>query len=174
MKRSNKIGPLMSKLLIENALDGFTVMELRDTSINIDGTSSDLDEARKKVYRQIYRFEKKNWLQSEGAGKKKRYFQTELFKKLFLTTPKIGAEVNTQVTCDYSILNIERNQYKGELEIVLGEIKEYKALRCRFPELESKVIPLLDNSKERAAHLLGKVNVLSNILNVISEGKQAC
>ncbi|PLC59368.1 hypothetical protein [Photobacterium carnosum] len=174
MKRSNKISLLMTKLLIKNALDGFTVMELRDASINTEGISSDLEEARKKVYRQIYRFEKNNWLRSEGSGQKKRYFQTELFKKSFLTTQKDEIEANTQATYDYSILNIERNQYKGELEIVLGEIKEYKALRCRFPELESKVIPLLDNSKERAAHLLGKVNVLSNILNVISEGKQAC
>lgn len=79
MKRSRKISAVMHKLLIEKGMDGFSVVELRDASLSIEFTGSDLDEARKKVYRQILRFEKNNWLRSEGSGRKKRYFQTDLF-----------------------------------------------------------------------------------------------
>ncbi|CSA22607.1 Response regulator [Vibrio cholerae] len=72
---------------------------------------------------------------------------------------------------DYSVLVSERNQYKGELEIVLGEIDEYQSLNIRFPELEPKLITLLDEAKERSACLLGKVNGLTNVLKVLSGQK---
>ncbi len=68
----------------------------------------------------------------------------------------------------------ECNQCKGELEIVLGEIDEYQSLKARFPELEPKLITLLEEAKERSAYLLGKVNGLTNVLKVLYEGKQAC
>lgn len=68
----------------------------------------------------------------------------------------------------------ERNEYEGELEILLGEIEEYRSLNTRFPELEPKLAPLLKQAKERSGHLLGKVNVLTNVIRTLSEGHQAC
>ncbi len=79
-----------------------------------------------------------------------------------------------EVTVDYSILFRECNEHKGELEIVLGEIDEYKSLKCRFPELESRLAPLLQQANERSAYLLGKMNGLSNVLKALSEGEQLC
>ncbi len=73
--------------------------------------------------------------------------------------PKSGnVDIEIVLNQDYSVLVSERNQYKGELEIVLGEIDEYQSLNVRFPELEPKLITLLDEAKERSACLLGKVN----------------
>ena len=71
MARSKKIGTLMHKLLIDGEMDGFTVVELRNASISIDDSFVDLDDARRKVYRQISRFMRNNWLRSEGKGQKK-------------------------------------------------------------------------------------------------------
>ncbi|HHX8488613.1 hypothetical protein [Vibrio parahaemolyticus] len=174
MKRSRKISAVMHKLLIEKGMDGFSVVELRDASLSIEFTGSDLDEARKKVYRQILRFEKNNWLRSEGSGRKKRYFQTDLFKRLRLVPKPEIVRVTLSSTPDYSILSHERNEYEGELEILLGEIEEYRSLNTRFPELEPKLAPLLKQAKERSGHLLGKVNVLTNVIRTLSEGHQAC
>ena len=50
----------MHKLLIEKEMDGFTVVELRNASISIDSSFVDLDDARRKVYRQILRFMSNN------------------------------------------------------------------------------------------------------------------
>lgn len=180
MRRSMKISAEMYKLLIERALDGFSVIELRDEFIVLKASQIDPDEARKKVYRQILRFIKKGWLRSEGSGRQKRYFQTDTFKALHVKPkpkPKPKSEnIDIEIASnhDYSVLVSERNQYKGELEIVLGEIDEYQSLNVRFPELESKLITLLDEAKERSAYLLGKVNGLTNVLKVLYEGKQTC
>ncbi|WP_275136756.1 hypothetical protein [Vibrio sp. DW001] len=169
-----KISAVMHKLLIEKRMNGFTIIELRDALISIEGASSDLDEARKTVYRQTLRFVKNNWLRVEGAGQKKRYFQTDLFKSLQVTPKTACIKAISPRSPDYSVLEIECNQYKGELEIVLGEIDEYKSLGYRFPELESKLAPLLDQTRMRSALLLGKVNVLTNVLSALSEEHLPC
>ncbi|MGR5307979.1 hypothetical protein [Vibrio mediterranei] len=172
MKRSTKISAEMHKLLIEKRMDGFSVIELRDEFVSTNDSYVDLDDARRRVYRQILRFMKNNWLRHEGTGQQKRYFQTDLFKAIQVAPKK--ASINITSTADYSVLSRERNQHKGELEIVLGEIEEYQSLTGRFPELEPKLTPLLDQAKERSAHLLGKVNGLTNVLKTLSEGKPTC
>lgn len=68
----------------------------------------------------------------------------------------------------------ERNEYKGELEIILGEVDEYQSIVSRFPELENKLAPLHQEAKERAALLLGKVNVLTKVLSTLYEGNEPC
>ncbi|MUK41189.1 hypothetical protein GNP61_06410 [Aliivibrio fischeri] len=174
MKRSKKISAIMHKLLIERRIDNFSVVELRDASLSIEGMDSDLDEARKKVYRQILRFEKINWLRSEGSGQKKRYFQTDLFKKQLLEPKLDSVEISIPSTPDYSVLSKERKEYKAELEIILGEIEEYQSLKIRFPELEPKLTPLQQQAKERSALLLGKMNVLTNVLRTIYRDSSQC
>ncbi|NOI25726.1 hypothetical protein [Vibrio mediterranei] len=174
MKRSTKISAEMHKLLIERRMDGFSVIELRDALVSIGDTNLDLDDARRRVYRQILRFLKNNWLRSEGSGRQKRYFQTDLFKTLLVTPKKSSVDVGMASASDYSVLIHERNQYKAELEIVLGEIEEYQSLNSRFPELEFKLTPLLEEAKERSAHLFGKVNVLTNVINTLFEDTATC
>jgi len=176
MKRSIKISAVMHNLLIEKRMDGFSVIEARDASLNIADGIKNLDEARKKVYRQIWQYQQRGWLRTEGEGRNKRYFQTEQFKYLeVLPRRKAKRESSiTEATSDYSVLFRESNEYKGELEIVLGEINEYQSLRCRFPELESRLSPLLQQAKERSAHLLGKMNGLTNVLKTLSEDGQLC
>ena len=174
MKRSTKISAEMHKLLIEKRMDGFSVVELRDAFVSIDNSCADLDDARRKIYRQILRFIKHSWLRSEGSGQQKRYFQTDQFKSLQANPKQEAVNVNHSLPPDYSVLNQERNQYKGELEIVFGEIDEYQSLSGRFPELAPKLTPLLEHARARSAHLLGRVNVLTNVLKTLSEDCQPC
>ncbi|PKF78724.1 hypothetical protein CW749_16795 [Vibrio sp. vnigr-6D03] len=172
MKRSRRISAVMHKLLIEHSLDGFTVLEARDLWLSVDDKKCNSSEARKKVYRAIFNFEKKNWLRCEGSGRNKRYFQTEQFRK----QPSYAAlnhqsGINHENTNqDYSVLIKERNEYKGELEILLGEVDEYQSIISRFPELESRLAPIHQQAKERGAMLLGKLNALTTVLNTLSTG----
>lgn len=143
----------MHKLLIEHGLDGFTVLEARDLWLSLEDSGSDSTKARKKVYRAIFNFEKKNWLRYEGSGRNKRYFQTERFKgqsdhRVLHYHSGVNHETTEQ---DYSILLNERNEYKGELEIVLGEVDEYQSIISRFPDLEKRLAPIHQQAKERAA-----------------------
>ncbi|AUW04391.1 hypothetical protein [Vibrio campbellii] len=172
MVRYKRNGILIRKLLIEKGLDGFTVVELRNAIVKIDDSFVDMDDARRKVYRQILRFMDKGWLRSEGGGRKKRYFQTEIFKNL--EKPMSSVNVNSNLVPDYSVLRNERNQFQAELKIVLGEIEGYQCLCERFPELEDKLVPFIVQARERSAFLLGQINVFTNALKVIFEGEQTC
>lgn len=164
-----KTSEIMHKLLIEKEFNDFTVVELRDAAVAVGFYDDDLGESRKRIYRQILRFIKHNWLRSEGSGRKKRYFQTDLFKSSHAASHSKPTEFSTHSYPYYSVLHRERNQHKAELEIILGEIEEYQSINRRFPELENKLNPLLEQAKERSANLLGKVNVLTNVLNTLSE-----
>ena len=176
MKRARRISAVMHKLLIEHGLDGFTVLEARDLWLSFGNVDSNPAEARKKVYRAIFHFEKRSWLRSVGSGRKKRYFQTDQFQELHdnvTTNNQADIKPHSPVQ-DYSVLNNERNEYKGELEILLGEVEEYKSITSRFPELKNKLAPLHQEAKDRAALLLGKVNVLTKVLNTLYEGDEPC
>ncbi|TVU62276.1 hypothetical protein FQP88_12270 [Vibrio atlanticus] len=172
MKRSLTISDEMHNLLIKKEMDGFLVVELRDAFVSINDSYVDLDDARRKVYRQLLRLVRNNWLRVEGTGQQKRYFQTDLFKGLQIDTA--SDEVTFSTSSDYSVLRHERNQYKGELEIVFGEINEYQSLCSRFPELEPRLLPLLEQAREHSAQLLGRVNVLTSVLKTLCEDNQSC
>lgn len=174
MKRSTRISAMMHKLLIENKIDGFSVVELRDAFVSYDKSGIDSAEARRIVYRQIRRFSDNNWLKSEGKGQKKKYFQTSLFKELQVESKAQKPLFRSSEKPNYSILISERNQNKAELEIMLSEIDEYQSIIRRFEELEVKLEPLLEQARERSAQLLGKVNVLNTVINTLSEEVELC
>ncbi|WP_029788984.1 hypothetical protein AAIA71_17450 [Vibrio harveyi] len=176
MKRSTKISAEMYNLLIEHNIDGFSVLEARDALLKIYDVSETLSVTQKRIYRQIWEYQKKGWLRSEGKRKDKRYFQTQLFRGLeVMPMQKSKRKVSKhEPASNYSVLIDENKQYKGELEIALGEIDEYTSLRYRFPELDGTLMPLLQQANERSAHLLGKINVLTKVLKSLSEDNVAC
>ncbi|EGR1020551.1 hypothetical protein [Vibrio cholerae] len=171
MKRSKKINGVMYKLLIERGIDGFSVIELRNASLAIDGMTQDPDEARKRLYRQIYHFEKNGWLISKGYGRNKRYFVSDMFKAMTIepkkrhsATPNVSQQSN-----HYSILESELVVHNRNLEIVLGEIEEYQSLCARFPSLDKHLSTMLHKAYNRSAQLIGKANVLRNLLVAIQQ-----
>lgn len=157
-------------------MDGFSVLELRNASLSLKGTPSDLIEARKIIYRQILRFKANDWLYSEGKNRTKRYYVTEKFKALTaeLNSKKQTSCIDDTHTPNYSVLNDERSQYQGELEITLGEIDEYKSLVTRFPELQATLNYQLSTARLRSAKLLGKVNALNKVLISIKLKQSTC
>lgn len=176
MKKATKVGELIRKLLIENEMDGFSITEARNAFLNLEETSNDLIEARKQVYRLILRFEKSGLLFSEGSGRNKKYFLSEAFRQQFIlqvSPNELDTEQRANIS-DYSVLVNERNEHSAELEITLNEINEYRSLISRFPDLEKRVMPLLQESKERSVSLLGKVNAFTHVISVLSEGEASC
>ena len=64
---------ILVMVIVEKGMDGFSVIELRDASLSVSDLRKEPDEARKRLYRQILRFVRNGWLQSEGEGRDKRY-----------------------------------------------------------------------------------------------------
>ncbi|HDY7484013.1 TPA: hypothetical protein RQJ48_004178 [Vibrio vulnificus] len=177
MNKVIRINPHMFNLLIEKGMDGFSVIEARDTLLNSDVTFPSKDDARKFIYKQLLSFEEKGWLSVVGTQRSKRYHQTSEFKALKVE-PRMAR--NSKVKADSMAIQIsetsltaleqEKKQYEGELAITLGEIEEYQSLLTRFPHSRQKMQPLFNEARERSAKLLGKINALTNWMQV-AQGK---
>lgn len=71
MSHSQKINVFMHKLLIENEMDNFSLVEIKDALLVIEEFASTGQDAHKFVYRQVWGLEKKGWLNAEGIGREK-------------------------------------------------------------------------------------------------------
>lgn len=170
----------MYTILVTNQMDKFTVTEASNTLISATDEFIDLNDARKTLYRQLYKFEQKGWLSSSGKGRTKRYSVTEDFKKLYVTSNKqssplvssIRSRINDLPVNEVATLHEEKREAAAELEITLCEIKRYKYIGERFPKLVTIVSPLAQKANERSVELLGNLNALSNILKSLSEAQK--
>ncbi|WP_133040721.1 hypothetical protein [Shewanella fodinae] len=182
MKRSKKINAIMYKLLIEKEMDAFSIIEARDALLQFEPSNQEANEVRKRVYRQLALFQRNGWLKCIGRGRQKRFYVTDEFRKLpvvskkdtLATSPYCQTQRSIDNKNEYFVLIKERKEHEGELKIVLGEIDEYRMLQTRFPALENTITPLLQRSRLRSAELLGKVNVLTNVLKCLSIEEAIC
>ncbi|WP_217517180.1 hypothetical protein [Vibrio metschnikovii] len=177
MKKVIRINPYMFNLLIEKGMDDFSVIDARDALLNSRVIFPSKDDARKYIYKQLLSFEEKGWLSTIGTHRSKRYHQTSEFKALTVkprvaSNNKVNVDPIVTQTADtpLNVLEQEKKQYEGELEITLGEIEEYQSLLTRFPHNRQKMQPLFNTARERSAKLLGKINALTNWIKV-SQGK---
>ncbi|MEZ8656271.1 hypothetical protein AB6D60_20035 [Vibrio splendidus] len=181
MKKVIRINPHMFNLLIEKGMDNFSVTEARDALLNGTSAFPSKDDARKYVYKQLLSFEEKGWLSVIGTRRDKRYHQTNEFKAL---TIELRSARNRKAKVDsiavqspeYSInaLEQEKKQHEGELAITLGEIEEYQSLLTRFPNNKHDMQPLFNAARERSAKLLGRINALTNWMQVAQSKVPQC
>ncbi|NOI35181.1 hypothetical protein F0250_14605 [Vibrio cyclitrophicus] len=181
MKKVTRINHHMFNLLIEKGMDNFSVTEARDALLNSVSTFPSKDDARKYVYKQLLSFEEKGWLSVIGARRDKRYHQTNEFKALTIE-PRVARNRQAKVDsiavqipeCSLNALEQEKKQHEGELAITLGEIEEYQSLLTRFPNNKQDMQPLFNAARERSAKLLGRINALTNWMQVAQSKAPQC
>ncbi|WP_274064386.1 hypothetical protein [Vibrio parahaemolyticus] len=181
MKKVTRINPDMFNLLIEKEMDNFSVIEARDALLNSLSTFPSRDHARKYIYKQLLSFEEKGWLSVTGAHRDKRYHQTNDFKELVIEprTPSKRKATDDSITgqipdSSLNTLEQEKKQHEGELAITLGEIEEYQSLLMRFPNNKQDIQPLFNSARERSAKLLGRINALTNWMQVVQGNGLKC
>lgn len=171
----------MFNLLIEKGMDNFSVLEARDALYGSEDTFPNKEEARKYVYKQLLSFEEKGWLSVTGTRRDKRYHQTNDFRSFIIEpkTPRKRKATDDAMTgqIPYSSLNTleqEKKQHEGELAITLGEIEEYQSLLMRFPNNRQDIQPLFNAARERSAKILGRINALTNWMQVAQSKASQC
>ena len=181
MKKVTRINPHMFNLLIEKGMDNFSVTEARDALLNGTSAFPSKDDARKYVYKQLLSFEEKGWLSVIGARRDKRYHQTNEFKALTIEPrsarnrqAKVDSIAVQTPECSLNALEQEKKLHEGELAITLGEIEEYQSLLTRFPNNKQDMQPLFNAARERSAKLLGRINALTNWMQVAQSKAPQC
>lgn len=187
MKSAVKIHPYTHKLLTENDFAIFSVNQLRDALLELTNKSTQKDEARRFVCRQLHRLEALGLVSKiEGTGSKKRYEKTELFERTKFVTGKISKnscltqsseKVQPVKSDDGFFLNDikkDKSIHEAKLAVVLGEIEEYRSLMDRFPQRKQYFMNLFHEAKNQSADLLGRVTALSKILELLDKEVHAC
>lgn len=78
-------------------------------------------------------------------------------------------------TAKYKIeLKRELMAYEIDLNTTLEEVKEYKRLSTRFPELQDKLKLHQSQAKDKSIKLLGKIHALQNLLSYTVTENQPC
>ena len=177
----------LHSLLVTKMMNDFTVTEARDVLLTQHTEFTDEVETRKFIYRQLTRNIEKGLIKRtdcfEDGTKKVRYSKTDKFfnSKIVPITrrskkriPMAQSPVNTTIAVDYKTeLKKELITYEIDLNASIEEVKEYKRLSTRFPELKEKLQQHQEQAKNQSVQLLGRVHALQKLLGYKVKG-QSC
>lgn len=178
--RKLKIPQRLYDALVIQAMDHFTILELRDACFvhaNSNVRASRI-KAYKTTYRQIERLVSKGLLAKTkpelGAV---RYEKTEAFhdtefaiRKAPTAAPRNLCEVTVHGGNDGASqamgerLRALARSYQVDLLTCIGESEEYIRLYSDFPELKAQLEPQYNAARERSSKLLGKIKALDTVL----------
>lgn len=170
---------LLSILLTEN-FDNFTVLELRSAYLAINSNSKlGKVDARKYVYRNILRLEKKGLLERKYSTKRDRtyYSKSQTFSPDVFQETGMPKEIKSTESTNLDGEGFKKdligrlNQYKSELLCSIGETEEYKTLCTQFPELSDDLQQRYNKARDYSSKVLGRIKALESIIsqNIINE-----
>ena len=168
-------------------MNEFTVIEARDALLQEHTEFTDADVARKYIYRQLLWGVKNGLLKRaehfDDGVKKVIYSKTDAFfssafipvkrgKKQKPHRKNIATKSNSE---NYkALLEKELMAYEMDLNASIEEVKEYKRLSTRFPELKEKLQQHHQQARNQSTQLLGKVHALQKLLGYKVTGPQSC
>ena len=168
----------LHSLLVIKGMNDFTVTEARDALLEEQNKFIDKTETRKFIYRQLYRNVGKGLLkrteQLDDGSKKITYSKTEKLLNSIIFPIKRNSKSKKQPILKEQLvahgesykreLKKDLVTYEIDLNTTLEEVKEYKRLLGRFPELKDELEHHRSAAKAKSIKLLGKVHALQNLL----------
>ncbi|KJV27581.1 hypothetical protein VI06_14485 [Aquitalea magnusonii] len=182
--RKLKITQSLHYVLVIEALDHFTIPELRDACCFYASSNAQTghNHTYKTMYRQLERLVSKGLLTKvKQISNSVRYQKTEAFQMTeFDIQPVPMTELHmhdeiivknkkslTNLAIEEQLRNLA-SVYKVDLLTCIGESEEYIRLYSDFPELKVQLEPKYHESRERSSKLLGKIKALDTVLSQLS------
>lgn len=153
-------------LLVQKRVNKFSVGELKDAYMAEFNHYKSESEARKFIYRQVYKLVSSGYLIKKGKKHTKniKYYQTELFKREFLNGIPQARQVKlNEIGSKLRLIN-KLVEYKGRLAVSISEIEEYQRRANQSPHLIERLKPKLDLAKHKRSQFIGKLTAIENIL----------
>ena len=186
MKKTLKLDPLLREILVDQAVQKFTVTELRDLYMSSyqrsTGKLIDSGEARKWLYRRIYKMTAQGYLDkihTEG-GSLSAYRLTEKFSSVkikdasscyldSLCEVKEGSpNICSQAQGILESLKEKAKQYQVDLNASISETEEYKLLYELYPSLKLQLEAQYELSRNNSSKLLGQLTATQKIISQLS------
>lgn len=165
------------QILVEEQLDDFSVLELRDRFMALSEPQIDTATARRFVYRHILRLVNKqrlNKVVSEG-GQKTRYQKSELFAKTSWNIIQDEHTINlseSDASCENkqvfpkTILQERLEQCESDFLACLHEFETYQGLSSEFPHLKESLHDVRRKTKVQSSKLVGEIRAIKMALTL--------
>jgi|GEM_PF-3195954 len=161
-----KLNETMKILLVENELNNFSMIEIRDAYQKAFPSDKSSGEIRKYLYRQLYRLKTEGYLKTEGDENSQNivYSKTDLFELVEQTSTVKHTKKSRE------IINLESDliQLEVDLSASIAEAEEYNKYISLYPHHKSLIMPRLKATREKSSSLLGKVAAAKGFIDVLS------
>jgi hypothetical protein len=186
MKKTLKLDPLLREILGDQAVQQFTVTELRDlyrrSYQRSTGKEIDAGEARKWLYRRIYKMTAEGYLDKiySEDGSLTAYKLTEKFNSVKITDASschldsldaVKERVSgTKDKIQDILLSLKdkAKQYQVDLNASISETEEYKLLYESYPSLKRQLETQYELSRNNSSKLLGQLTATQKINSPLS------
>jgi len=186
MKKTLKLDPILREILIDQAVQQFTVTELRDLyrSSYQRSTGKEIDpgEARKWLYRRIYKMTAQGYLDKTHSedGSLTAYRLTEKFNSVKIKdtsschldsldeVKERTSKTNDQTKNILESLKDKAKQYQVDLNASISETEEYKLLYESYPSLKLQLQMQYELSRNNSSKLLGQLTATQKIISQLS------
>ncbi|WP_086479610.1 hypothetical protein [Oceanospirillum sanctuarii] len=134
-------------------------------------------DATRFVGRHIHQLKKKNLLYSEGERNTTRYVFCDALVEMLASPVKNRNEqgYKPELAICASSLRQEKDTLSAELKLKMGEVEAFQDYMAKFPEAQKVIADLLNESRDSAALLYGRLNAIQKIIDATSvERASAC
>ncbi len=164
-----KLDPFVAEIIAAKNFDLFTTSDVRSAYLALKSDPS-LDPSciRRKIYAELLKLVKKEWLKKLISKKKglTRFSKTEFFDVKAITSMIKCESKNSLNQHDdkQNQLLGKLNHYKTELLLNMGESEAYKELYSEFPELVDEIQPKYNKARDNNTRILGKIRAIEGLL----------
>lgn len=165
------------QILVEEQLDDFSVLELRDRFMALSDPQLDKATARRFVYRHILRLVNKKLLNKvaiEGC-QKTRYQKSALFAKTSwnitqdehtISPSESDATWENKRAFPKTILQERLEQCESDFLACLHEFETYQDLSSEFPHLKESLHDVRRKTKVQSSKLVGEIRAIKMALTL--------
>ncbi|MBL4797325.1 MAG: hypothetical protein JKY50_07920 [Oleispira sp.] len=186
MKKTLKLDPILRVILVDQAIQQFTVTELRDLYTNSyqrsTGKEIDSGEARKWLYRRIYKMASAGYLDKIHSEKgtligyklSKQFYSVKIKDASYCHLDSLNEVKKMTSNTENKTQNILKSledkakQYQVDLDSCISEAEEYKLLYESYPSLKLQLETQYELSKNKSSKLLGQLTATKKILSQLS------
>ncbi|MDC0610547.1 hypothetical protein OAP63_07415 [Vibrio sp.] len=159
-------------------LNEFKISQIRDLLLTTKMQNKSKDTVRLFVSRHLNDMERQGLLLSSGVRRKKVFRITKLYEQL-------GKATNIAVDNKIRVEPIERTIPEGksylselvkiksrlnaELTILIAEMDEYRSIMTQFPQTQTKVQKLHEESTQQSATLTGKITAITKTIELLKQ-----
>ena len=162
-----RLNSVVAQIISAPNFDHLTPCAVRSAYLAlINDASLEPSTVRRKIYAELLKLVKKDWLKRVISKKKglTRFSKTDNFDVKVIKGKCEPINLIEKGDDKREQLLGKLNHYKAELLLNIGESEAYKELYSEFPELVDELQPQYNKARDNNTRILGKIRAIEGLL----------